>query len=177
MKVKRKAAATYLLILLLAFEAIGAIYGGFSLMNDPSGSGLKMPLSFLEGTIFSSYLIPGIILFLLLGIFPLFLIFPLIYKPNWPIINGLNIYKSYHWAWTYTVYTAIMLIIWINVEMMILSTGSIIQGTFGLLGVLILILTLTPGVKRYYKLQNHSRHSSTANNHSKESRLNGTSNT
>jgi len=177
MKTKRKTAATYLLILVVAFEAIGSIYGGISLIKDPSGSGLKMPITFLEGTMFTSYLIPGIILFLLLGFFPLFLIFPLIYKPNWPIINVLNIYKGYHWAWTYTVYTAIMVIIWINVEMMILSTGSIIQGTFGLLGVLILILTLSPGVKRYYKLQNHSRHSSIANNHSNENRLNGTANT
>ena len=160
MKTKSKTVIIYLLILIVAFEAVGAIYGGISLINDPSGAGLKMPVSFLDGTIFTSYLIPGIILFLLLGFFPLFLIFPLIFKPDWPIINKLNIYKHYHWAWTYTLYSAIMLIIWINVEMMILGTGSIIQGTFGLLGVLILILTLTPGVKRYYKHQNHSRHSS-----------------
>jgi len=95
----------------------------------------------------------------------------LVFKPNWPLINGLNIYKSYHWAWTYTLYTAIMLIIWINTEMMILGTGSIIQGTFGLLGVFILIVTLTPGVKHYYKLQNHARHNSTANNHSRKDTL------
>jgi len=160
MKTKSKTVEIYILIIAVAFEAFGALFGGISLMNDPSGNTIKLPITLLEGTIFSSYLIPGIILFLLLGFFPLFLIFPLIFKPNWPIINGLNIYKSYHWAWTYTLYMAIMLIIWINIQMMILGTGSIIQGAYGLYGVFILLLTLLPGVKRYYRLPNHSRRNS-----------------
>jgi len=159
MKTKSKTAEIYILILSVTIEAIGAIYGGINLMNDPSGDSIKLPITLMEGTIFSSYLIPGIILFLLLGFFPLFLIFPLIYKPNWPVINGLNIYKSYHWVWTYTVYTAIMLIIWINVQMMVLGTGSVIQGTFGLLGVFILVISLTPGAKRFYRIQNSSHRS------------------
>jgi len=163
MRARSKTLGIYLLIILVSFEALGAVYGGINLINDPSGKSIRLPISFLEGTVFSSYLIPGIILFLFLGFFPLFLIFPLIFKPNWPIINVLNIYKSYHWAWTYTLYTSIMLIIWINIEMMILRTGSVIQGSFGLLGIFMLILTLTPSVKRYYKLQNHSRHN--ANGH------------
>ena len=157
MKTKSKAVEIYILILAVAFEAVGAIYGGISLMNDPSGESIQLPVRLLEGTIFNNYIIPGIVLFLVLGFFPLFLIFPLLFKPSWPIINGLNIYKNYHWAWTYTMYTAIMLIIWINIQMMILSTGSVIQGTFGLLGVFILILTLSPRVKRYYRIQNHTR--------------------
>jgi hypothetical protein len=159
MKAKSKTIEIYILILLVAIEATGALYGGINLMNDPSGDSLKLPISMLEGTIFSSYLIPGIILFLLLGFFPLFLIFPLIFKPNWPIINSLNIYKSYYWAWTYTLYTAIMLIVWINIQMMILGTGSVIQGTFGLLGIFMLIISLTPGTKRYYRIQNSSHRS------------------
>jgi len=157
MKSNRKTAEIYILILAIAIEALGAIYGGINLMNDPSGDSIHLPITLLEESAFSSYLIPGIILFLLLGFFPLFLIFPLIFKPSWPIINRLNIYKKYHWAWTYTLYTAIMLIIWINIQMMILHTGSVIQGTFGLLGVFILIVALSPRVKRYYRLQNHSR--------------------
>jgi hypothetical protein len=158
MKTKSKTVEVYILIIAIALEALGAIYGGISLMNDPSGDSIQLPITLLEGTIFSSYLIPGIILFLLLGFFPLFLIFPLIFKPDWPIINGLNIYKSYHWAWTYSLYTAIILVIWINIQMMILGTGSMIQGTFGLFGVFILIMALTPRVKRYYRIQNHNRH-------------------
>jgi hypothetical protein len=159
MKTKSKTVEIYILIVAVSIEAISAIYGGISLMNEPSGDSIQLPIIMLEGTIFSSYLVPGIILFLLLGFFPLFLIFPLIFKPDWPIINGLNIYKSYHWAWTYTLYTSIMLIIWINVQMIILGTGSLIQGYFGLFGVFMLIITLTPGCKRYYRIQTSNQSS------------------
>jgi len=157
MKTKSKATEIYILIIVVALEAVGAIYGGISLMNDPSGESINLPVKLLEGTIFRSYMIPGVILFLLLGFFPLFLIFPLIFKPTWPVINKLNIYKSYHWAWTYSLYISIMLITWINIQMMILETGSVIQGIYGLLGIFILILTLSPRVKRYYRIQNHTR--------------------
>lgn len=157
MKQKINTVEIYILVLMVGFLAVGAIYGGVSLMNDPSGETIKLPEKLLEGTIFSNYLIPGIILFLSLGFFPLFLIFPLIFKPRWPVIDILNVYKSYHWAWTYTLYTSIMLIIWIDVQIIILKTGSVIQGTFGLLGVLILILALSPRVKRHYRLHAHIR--------------------
>lgn len=156
MKAKSKSVEIYILILAVAFLSAGAIYGGMMLMNDPSGNSLKLPITLLERTIFPNYMIPGIILFLLLGFFPLFLIFPLIFKPRWPLINGLNIYKNYHWAWTYTLYTAIMLITWINIQTMILGTGSMIQGGVGLLGVFILIVCLMPVTRRYYRIQNGS---------------------
>jgi hypothetical protein len=158
MKQRSKTVEIYILVVTVAFLAVGAIYGGVSLMNDPSGETIKLSEKLLEGTIFSNYLIPGVILFLSLGFFPLFLIFPLIFKPRWTVIDILNIYKSYHWSWTYTLYTAIILIIWIDVQIMVLKTGSIIQGIFGLLGVFILVLVLTPRVKRYYKIQTHTRH-------------------
>lgn len=157
MKPRRKTVEIYILIIAVAFEAIGALYGGINLMNDPSGESIKLPITMLEGTSFQNFMIPGIILFLLLGFFPLFLIFPLIYKPNWPVISKLNIYKSYHWAWTYTLYASIILISWINIQVMILETGSAVQGAFGMLGVIMLILTLSPAVKRYYKIHHHSR--------------------
>jgi hypothetical protein len=159
MKAKSKTIEIYILILAVTNLAVGGIYGGINLMNDPSGESIKLPISMLESTIFQNFLIPGIILFLLLGFFPLFLIFPLIFKPKWPLLNGLNIYKSYHWAWTYTIYTAIMLIIWIDIQMMILGVGSMIQGGFGLLGVFILIMSLMPVTKRHYRIQNSSHRS------------------
>ena len=56
-------------ILLLFVNGIGAVYGGFQLITDPSGSKLQMPLSFLEHSPFDDYLIPGIILFIVNGIF------------------------------------------------------------------------------------------------------------
>ena len=93
MKARSKSVEIHILIITVAFLAVGAIYGGVSLMNDPSGETIKLPLKLLKETIFSNYMIPGIILFLTLGFFPLFLIFPLIFKPKWPVIDKLNIYR------------------------------------------------------------------------------------
>jgi hypothetical protein len=168
MKPRSKTIEIYILVIAIAIISAGAIYGGVSLMNDPSGESIKLPIILLEGTIFSNYLVPGVILFLTLGFFPLFLIFPLIFKPRWPVIDKLNIYKSYHWAWTYTLYTAIMLIIWIDVQIIILRTGSVIQGISGLLGVFLLVLVLAPRVKRYYKIQTHTRHHSNKPNQNED---------
>ena len=56
-------------ILLLFVNGSGAVYGGFQLITDPSGTKLQMPLSFLEFSPFEDFLIPGIILFIVNGIF------------------------------------------------------------------------------------------------------------
>ena len=160
MKPKSKTAEIYLLVFLIAIESCGALFGGYNLMNDPTGESISLPIELLENSVFRNYSIPGIILFTVLGIFPLFLVYPLLSKPNWPPINLLNIYKHYHWAWTYSVYTAIILIIWINIQMLLLEGGSRIQGAFGLLGIIILIIALLPSVKRYYRLTTSTKHHS-----------------
>lgn len=55
-------------IVLLIFLGISALGGGIGLMLDPSGEELGMPLRFLDHTPFSSFLIPGIILFVMNGL-------------------------------------------------------------------------------------------------------------
>jgi hypothetical protein len=99
----------YILAFLLFLLGIGAVYGGVILIICPDGSFMQMPPSFIESTPFSSFLIPGIILFLLLGMFPLFVVYSLLGKPKWKWANLLNIYKHAHWAWTYSLYSGILL--------------------------------------------------------------------
>ena len=53
---------------LQAFIGLGAIGGGFMLVIDPSGNALGLPLSFLEGSPFSDFLIPGIFLLAVNGV-------------------------------------------------------------------------------------------------------------
>ena len=48
----------------LAFLAITALIGSVPLIMEPSGARLSMPLSLLEHSPFSSFLIPGLILLL-----------------------------------------------------------------------------------------------------------------
>lgn len=58
-----------IVILLLLLNGTGALYGGFQFINDPTGSSMQMPLSYLEHSPFYNYLIPGIILLLVNGLF------------------------------------------------------------------------------------------------------------
>ncbi|MCP4312146.1 MAG: hypothetical protein GY790_12845 [Bacteroidetes bacterium] len=53
---------------LQAFIGLGALAGGFGLLIDPSGNALGVPLSFLEGSPFPDFLIPGIFLLAVNGV-------------------------------------------------------------------------------------------------------------
>jgi hypothetical protein len=150
----RKPFEVYLLVFLVFFQAVGAIYGGLTLVIDPTGGLLQMPLTSLEGAPFKNYLIPGLILLIFLGLLPSFLLYPLIFKPEWIRADILNIYKEQHWSLTYSLYLGIMLIIWIDVQIMILGYGAIIQSVYAFLGVVITIVSLLPGIKRYYSRYN-----------------------
>ena len=58
-------------IILLLFNAISALFGGWGLMSDPSGETMEMPLRFLEHSPFKDFRIPGVILFITNGLFSL----------------------------------------------------------------------------------------------------------
>jgi hypothetical protein len=52
-------------------QALGGIAGGGALAIKPHGDLLKMPMSYIEDSPFHDYRIPGLLLLLVLGIFPL----------------------------------------------------------------------------------------------------------
>ena len=54
--------------LLQVFIGLGAVAGGLGLVLEPSGANLGMPLEALERSPFSTYLVPGIVLFVLNGL-------------------------------------------------------------------------------------------------------------
>ena len=56
-----------LLILLTLFTGITALAGGLMLMLWPDGSAMQLPLGQLNAPLFSNYLIPGVILFFVVG--------------------------------------------------------------------------------------------------------------
>ncbi|AGK52367.1 hypothetical protein [Bacillus sp. 1NLA3E] len=72
-----------LLIFLQLFLGVGAIFGGSVFVIEPSGDLINMPISLLEQTPFSNFLIPGIILLVVLGIIPTIISFALIKKWEW----------------------------------------------------------------------------------------------
>ncbi len=45
-----------------------AIFGGWNLASQPDGSGMQMPITWLEHSPFTDYLVPGLILLVVFGI-------------------------------------------------------------------------------------------------------------
>ncbi len=65
-------------LFLLSFLGLGAIGGGGALIISPSGELLGgLPLSILDRSPFHDFLVPGIILFVVLGLFSCLLVFAL----------------------------------------------------------------------------------------------------
>jgi hypothetical protein len=94
-----------LLINLLGFLAIGALFGGLAFIIRPDGSIYQMPVEELANSPFKNFLLPGI-----------------------------------------------ALIIWINVQTLILNSVAILHTTYSTLGILIICIAILPQTRKYYKL-------------------------
>ena len=142
-------------LFVLGFLALGALGGGLVLIISPDGELLGLPLSAIKNMPFDSFLIPGIILLTVLGIFPALLIIALLKKPESQIAEQFNIYKDMHWSWTYSIYIAFALISWIHIELIFLqSSVHWLQTFYMFYGILISILALLPQMRNLYKKEN-----------------------
>ncbi|MFD2935732.1 hypothetical protein [Spirosoma flavum] len=140
-----------ILLILLAFLGLGAIGGGFVLIISPTGKLMGMPLSILDRSPFTSFLIPGIILFVVLGLAPCILVFALLKKPACKIAERLNFYTDMHWSWTYSLYVAFALVIWIQVEMAFLHAVHWLHSFYMFFAVALIFVALLPNVRSLYK--------------------------
>ncbi len=148
---KQKTVSVYFHLVFICLLAIGGLVGGVLLIVNPSGSLLSLPLSFLENSPFRNYLVPGMLLFILLGLFPLVVFYGLLKMPKWNWMKIFNPYKNRHWSWTFSFYTGLILILWIDFQIALIGYNHIIQFIYALYGVLILVFTMLPPVRKYYK--------------------------
>ena len=132
---KSRSKSQYALMGLLLFQGISGLFGGLALVWDSTGEILQMPLSMLEGSPFNTYFIPGLILLLILGIFPLVVCY--------------SLWKRRAWSLTGSFLLSIALLIWIGVEIVMVGYHSEppLQLIYGLTGIALLILSQMPSVK------------------------------
>jgi hypothetical protein len=149
MKTRRPFAMNVLLFLLL-FLSLGALFGGGVLVLDPSGEFLQMPVIILENSLFNNFLIPGLILFTVLGVLPALVFYSLLKRPQWTWVNVLNVYSDMYWAWTFTLYVGFALIIWISVQTLIINFVHFVHIGYVLLGISIVFIALLPSVRQRY---------------------------
>lgn len=143
------------LIFLLLFNAVGAFFGSFMLITDPSGNKLQAPLEALDGTGFKDFLIPGIILFLVNGILPLVAALGMIANKPTGSLPGFSVLSKQHWAWSLALIAGLGLFIWIVVQILLIGFWKEppFQLIYGTLGIIITGLTLLPPVRRYFLLK------------------------
>lgn len=149
-------ASLIILIILIGLLSIGALGGGAALMISPDGSLMQMPISFLDSSPFGNFFLPGLILFTVLGIFPALLIPGLVRKPVCKICERINLLSDMHWAWSFAVYLSFALIIWIQVEMIILKTVFWLQTFYMTYGLVLLVILLLPPVRASFRKGNFS---------------------
>ncbi|HHP7239058.1 hypothetical protein [Longibacter sp.] len=127
--------ATQLLSGMILFQAVSGIAGGTGLMVDPTGASLGIPNEWLTGSLFDSYLIPGLSLFIVLGWYPL---------AAWIAIR-----RRWNWAWPVAFSVGVALIIWIGVDIAIIGYHAEppLQLISALLGLAILALALSPSIR------------------------------
>lgn len=111
--------------ILLLFNGIGALFGGYHLIAHPDGSSLQMPLSMLATTPFTDFLIPGIILFVANGVSSLAVFTTLVvkYKNSALLISAQGI----------------ILAGWILIQVLLIQGVHALHFIFGGVGLLLII--------------------------------------
>lgn len=138
---QKKPRSFYLLIAAMLFQGLSGLAGGLGLVLDPSGRSLSIPFEWLDGSPFDSYFIPGLILLIALGAFPLFVTYGIWHHRSWSRLAALLV--------------GFMLIIWIVVEILVIGyqPAPPLQFIYGLLGLTIIALVLFPALRHYMNQQ------------------------
>ncbi|HSN60645.1 MAG TPA: hypothetical protein VLR49_06910 [Ferruginibacter sp.] len=115
-----------LLLILTCFIALSSIISGLMMISNPAGDLYNLPLSLLDGTPFTDYLVPGILLTLIVGIVNLHAVFYIVeqhpYRYNWAMAGGF------------------IIIAWIIVQIILISMLQWLHFIYFFVGVLIILI-------------------------------------
>ena len=122
---------------LLLFNGLGALYGGGSLLFDPSGKFLGLPLAYLSSSPFRDYFWPGLILFVFNGLSSLIICLAVLLKlKTAPLL---------------TILQAMILCGWLLIQVAMLH---IFNGLHVVMGITGLLLIGVGGIGRMKELKN-----------------------
>jgi hypothetical protein len=122
-----KKATRIFTIILLIFTGISAVGGGFLLISDPTGKSLQFPqeaAEALQNSVFGNFLIPGIALFLFIGVAAFIVAFLMIRKSSY-YPSGL-------------MYMGAALLIWLTIQVITVKMFSFLQLLYLVLAILFL---------------------------------------
>lgn len=113
-------------IILLMANGISALLPGALLICDPSGRPLQMPLSMLQYSPFKNFLIPGILLFVMIGVSSV-------------TIAILTIRRFQRYA-RLVLFQGCILAGWIVIQVYLLRSFHVLHLIYGLIGLVLMAL-------------------------------------
>lgn len=147
----KKSFTSKLLIFFLILLSVNAFLGGIGLITDPTGKNLGFTIDMLKFGPFNDFLFPGLFLLFVFGVIPLIVVYGLIKKPTIKFLEIFNISKKKHWSLTYSFYLGLLLIMWINIESIIIQVYTWLQFITSTIGVIIIFLVNLNKTKENYK--------------------------
>lgn len=136
----------------LAFLGLSAAFGGIVLTLNPTGTWLQLPRSILQFSPFRDFFIPGLILGIVFGIGSFATLLALWFRPAWSVGTALTRFTGAHWSWSAALAIGLGQVIWIVTQMLLVRGADWLQFLYGGLGVLIVLLTFQPALRRYLAL-------------------------
>lgn len=126
-------------VILLILLGISAIFGGGAFIIDPSGELIQMPVSLLEHSPFSTFLIPGLILFLLNGVSS--------------IVIAVFVIRVYRYYPELVIFQGIVQDLWIVAQLIMIQSISVLHYVFFTVGSLLIISGAVLRKKSKYSAQ------------------------
>lgn len=147
--VTKRPLPVWLIIILLVVLALGALPSAILMILAPDGRLMHMPVSMLQHSPFHNFLIPGLILGIFNGIYPLLAAWSLWKRPAWRWPDVINPCKSKHWSWAASWAAGVIVMIWIAVQVLMVREIVFLHILYFGWGVVIVLLTLLPNVQNY----------------------------
>lgn len=110
-----------------------ALFGGGSLVADPSGERMEIPLEWLNGTPFADYFVPGLVLFSVLGV------------GSFVVLYGVVRRRS--WGWWAAIGLGFALVTWIVTQMVLIQQVHALHAIYGGLGLFLVGLAFRPSMR------------------------------
>lgn len=142
----------------LVFLALGGLYGGLSMLLDPTGRLLQMD-AVLPQLLVPDFRLPGLFLVVVMGLVPLVLAYALLRQPHWSWAEAMPRLRRQYWAWTASLVLSALLILWLLLQAALIGFRWPIQYVTAANGLIILVLTLLPAVRRaFHRTPSRHRH-------------------
>jgi hypothetical protein len=143
---------TLLLITSIGFVGISACFSGPLLIINPSGMLIQLPEGAIDNTPFSSFLIPGIVLTFVVGLYPILVTIWLLF----PKVLHISVKGPMQSRWYAAMSVGIDVMIFIIVQLIFIPEKMFLQDVYLLTGLLICTICLSPAIVKYYSNDNKS---------------------